>query len=594
MVELTILGTKGEIEEWSKDHKHNSSLLIKTRDKKLLIDLGHTFANKLKEIDPDFILLTHSHLDHVGGITEETDIPVYATELTFKSMDQKYLENIKNKKILKSKERNEINGIIVIPYPVSHSIKHPTDGFIIEVEGKRIGYFPDYIHLRNYKEIWKDLDVLFMDGSTLTTPLIRRKDKEIYGHAMIPTIIRQVEKTNITNLIFTHLGKELVEMGDQEALKKIRALVKKEDLNVRIAKDGEEIDLEKLEKIAPVVPKIIVEVPEYTAGLILVKPHGTMIIRGEKKLIVKSRKFLEHIGEPLLLIEDKKALGIIRLQEPREITQEEFKELEYLHKITPQEAKEWGFLEKDILYAYNFDLLSQYAIPKPVDYPRGPQVFVDKKNIKFLSTEKDHLIDHIVLHLLAEEEEDLEDLILKHREVLSKLPIHPKSKKGLILDRELLIFDIGKYDPSKSDNAPLRDDKRIVDAWYSTIRRGRTIRVHEHGKEIVLSKDNIEKIISLSEKIVREIAKRVKAGKMNYTFSPHKMKKYPRELFEEVRKRIKDLELPIEEKEKFPPDDIRIIDDVYVSRLTDQQLIELYKWLHDRWRREHELLLTGD
>ena len=48
-------------------------------------------------------------------------------------------------------------------------------------------------------------------------------------------------------------------------------------------------------------------------GLIIVKPHGSWIISGEKTLLIKSIRLKNVPGKRLLLIESKYALGIINL-----------------------------------------------------------------------------------------------------------------------------------------------------------------------------------------------------------------------------------------------------------------------------------------
>lgn len=116
-------------------------------------------------------------------------------------------------------------------------------------------------------------------------------------------------------------------------------------------------------------------------GLIIVKPHGSWIISGEKPLLVKSIR-LKHVpGKLLLLIESKRALGIIKLGEPRPITLKQFRRLRSKHKITEKERLKWWKGRK--LYAYDIKIIKKFKKPRKINYPQGPQVVVRPKLIRF-------------------------------------------------------------------------------------------------------------------------------------------------------------------------------------------------------------------
>lgn len=72
-------------------------------------------------------------------------------------------------------------------------------------------------------------------------------------------------------------------------------------------------------------------------GLILVAPHGTYIQENTKHTIVKSVNFPDIAHKPLLLIEDKMAIGIIQLDNPKKINLHEFKNKYHEHHITEKE-----------------------------------------------------------------------------------------------------------------------------------------------------------------------------------------------------------------------------------------------------------------
>ncbi len=80
---------------------------------------------------------------------------------------------------------------------------------------------------------------------------------------------------------------------------------------------------------------------DFYRGLILVSPHGTYVKEGSKTLIIKSVKLKDIDNKPLLLIENKKGLGILYLDKPKEITIDEFRKKYKKHRIKEKERLEW-------------------------------------------------------------------------------------------------------------------------------------------------------------------------------------------------------------------------------------------------------------
>ena len=67
VVELTFLGTRGEIKVRSHRHQRHSALLIEHGDARIMIDCGADWLGRLHGIVPTAIVLTHAHADHAGG-----------------------------------------------------------------------------------------------------------------------------------------------------------------------------------------------------------------------------------------------------------------------------------------------------------------------------------------------------------------------------------------------------------------------------------------------------------------------------------------------------------------------------------------------
>lgn len=121
--------------------------------------------------------------------------------------------------------------------------------------------------------------------------------------------------------------------------------------------------------------------PNYYRGLIIVYPHGHYIADGSKTLIIKSKKFESILNKPLLLIQQKEALGIIYLGNIKEITLVEFKKEKKQHQITEEERLKW-WPDKKIFYEYNIEKKYIFAAPVLIRYPQGPQIVVKPYNVK--------------------------------------------------------------------------------------------------------------------------------------------------------------------------------------------------------------------
>ena len=352
------------------------------------------------------------------------------------------------------------------------------------------------------------------------------------------------------------------------------------DIKVEAATDGKEIELEEsklgkttTEEIEPMIPKIIVKLKPKT-GLYLVAPHGEMIATTQKTLIVKSKKFEAHIGEPIYLLQDKVCYGIITLKEPREITPIEFEKLREKHQITDEEAfKHWGWKKDTPLFAYEFRIEEIWDPPLPVKIPQGIQVFVDAKNIKFQDVKNLTILDlfdyagvAISEELFAEVTEELFNRNLFKSQVFQLI-------RGWISD----------YDVNKPNDRQLGDDYRIVLGWYSSLKRGKKLfkKVGDEKKEITL-----EDCKELGLKIFKEMIRR------GFTFNkPETYKKHARELYEWIISQVGEKNVPFKDKEekaktvpepkKIERPDLEDVDDVYAASLSDEDLLALDKQLHE-------------
>lgn len=117
-------------------------------------------------------------------------------------------------------------------------------------------------------------------------------------------------------------------------------------------------------------------------GLILVAPYGSYVVQNKKSTLIKSIKLHNISHKPLLLIQDKKALGIIYLSDPERINLTQFKDRYNQHHITDDDRiKWWG--HKKRLYQYTIIKTKKHIYHTPIDinYHPGPQVLIRPNNL---------------------------------------------------------------------------------------------------------------------------------------------------------------------------------------------------------------------
>ncbi len=120
--------------------------------------------------------------------------------------------------------------------------------------------------------------------------------------------------------------------------------------------------------------------------LVVVPPHGTYIASGRKKALVKSRRY--HMeDQKLLVVEQKKAIAIIRVARPERITHSEFAKRRARHLVSEDERKRW-WAGKRVFYFYPVSSIRRLPRPIPVNYPQGPQVFVRKARLRYRRTQE--------------------------------------------------------------------------------------------------------------------------------------------------------------------------------------------------------------
>lgn len=189
---ITILGTRGEIEESAPDHRLHSGILI---DDTILFDVGE---REFLESEPDHIFLTHLHPDHAFFVNDEAEVkvPIYGPE-----------------------EYNDMVSVIdsplsfgqytVTPIPTHHSTKVASAAYLVKKGTESMLYTGDIVWInKEYHHIFDPVDLVITDGSFIRKGGRIRKHKDtgtLFGHNGIPDLIRLFAPYT-ENIIFVHFG----------------------------------------------------------------------------------------------------------------------------------------------------------------------------------------------------------------------------------------------------------------------------------------------------------------------------------------------------------------------------------------------------
>lgn len=159
---------------------------IESDNAKILIDVGNSakyVKEKLEDIganpsDINAILITHTHVDHIKGLrvfAKKYNIPVYITDIMFKSLD--FLD----KYVILSDEF-DINDIHITAIKTSHDAPD-SRGYIVTSDEKSIVYITDtgYIN-RKYFDVLKNRNIYIMESN---------HDIEMLNNGSYPFNLRQ-------------------------------------------------------------------------------------------------------------------------------------------------------------------------------------------------------------------------------------------------------------------------------------------------------------------------------------------------------------------------------------------------------------------
>ncbi len=228
-MKVTILGTRGEIDQTAPYHSKKSGVLI---NDELLLDCGD---ERFLRYDPHYILITHLHPDHAffvrSGDYMMVSKPLYAPE------------KFKNEPITVTKDPFILGNYHITPIPTVHSLKVASNAYLITYKGKRFLYTGDLITIeKKYHHLLGSLDFVITEASWMRKGGLIRRDKTtgaIFGHTGVPNLV-SLFKEHTSTMIFIHFGSWFYK-DMKKARTQFKLLAQKNNLKIIVGYDGLEL-----------------------------------------------------------------------------------------------------------------------------------------------------------------------------------------------------------------------------------------------------------------------------------------------------------------------------------------------------------------
>lgn len=453
------------------------------------------------------------------------------------------------------KEPIRIEPFRITPFLISATTEVPALGLRIETDDAKLWFSNGMLTMNSedMEEAFRDLDIAILGGTSIEEDTIWRDNTgSPHGLRSIAGQVKFIHSKSKPVFIINHLGEspQLPSIDERRLLCRITGC----DINrIFIAGPKYVVNAAQARRStwADSILHPIVRPEDYDAGMILVKPYGTKVMTGEKTIVVKGVRTTKYIEKRMLLIEDKKAIGIIELEDIREIDKNEFSKLRDKHLIPEEDRQRW-WGDRGTLYAYTVHIIKDLG-SIPVRIPRGPQAWVHKENIDLLPQDLSSdqaLLAHVQAHLdwdpVAHEE------ALTYIEELGLVHVH----HNRLDDLTQLIKSIEDYDPSKVSDAVLTDDHRILHAWSRTLDTKRKPFSGEGWDDMTIT-EQLKRVRSMHDDVADEMLVRKMDHRTPIT---------------------RNLEMRIPRIDK--------IDSVYLGSLKDPEVTEVHNFLHDVFDRE--------
>ncbi len=215
----------------------HSALLVLHGGRRVIVDCGEDWLGRLEDLRPSAVVITHAHPDHASGLKQGAPCPVHATAEGWDGM-QRFAIPLRRRRVIPRRSPVVIAGITFEAFPVKHSLRAPSVGYRIGVDGVAIFYVPDLVSIPARTAALTGLRLYVGDGASLVRPIVRWAGGEPFGHASIRTQLDWCRTAGVPRAIFTHCGTQIVGDDDETVASRIRAMGHERGVEATLAHDG--------------------------------------------------------------------------------------------------------------------------------------------------------------------------------------------------------------------------------------------------------------------------------------------------------------------------------------------------------------------